>query len=138
MGHSAHRRHTVLHGKVDVTRAGKHSLPSLLLSFLRSLHQPLHDQIVGVVVAPSSRPELGKYAAILQQRASFSECLVLLTAVVPVLIGEHEVGLTCQSQQWDLVQDRFHPQTLDDVVDVAEIIVAASILLRREVNFDLF
>ena len=57
--------------------------------------------------------------------------------MIPVFVAKHEVRLTGQRQQRDLVQDRVHPEALDDVFHGTLILVAAGVLRGREFDVDL-
>lgn len=57
--------------------------------------------------------------------------------VIPLFVGEHEVGLAGQSQQRNLVEDRVEPESFDDVLNISLIFVAAGIFCRGEFYLDL-
>lgn len=57
--------------------------------------------------------------------------------MVPVLVAEHEIRLTGQCQQRDLVQDCVYPETLDDVFHDTLILVTAGVLRRGKLDDDL-
>jgi hypothetical protein len=90
-----------------------------------------------MIVSPPTRAELGEHTPILQKLTALPERLFLLVAMVPVLVAEHEIRLTGQCQQRDLVQDCVHPETLDVVFHDTLILVAASVLRRGELDIDL-
>jgi hypothetical protein len=123
---------------MNIARSRQNTSPPLPLPLFRSTGKTLHNKVLGMMIASTARPELREYAAILQQRAALTVCLLFLILVTPVLITEHEVGLAGQRKQRDLVQDRVQPQSLDDVLDIALVVIAACILCRGELDIDLF
>lgn len=92
---------------------------------------------MGMIISAPPRSKLREHTAVLQKLTALAECLLLLVIMVPVLIAEHEIRLTGQCQQWDLVQDRIHPETLNDVFDDTLILVAAGVLRGGEFDIDL-
>jgi len=135
--HRSNRIGVVFHGKVHITRAHENALPSFLLAFLSGTHQPLHDQVLGVVIAAAARAKLREDAAMLQKLAALAICLCLLAIVVPVLVREHEVGLAGECQQRDLVKYCVDPEALDNVVHITLVIIAACVLRRGKLDLDL-
>lgn len=137
MGYRADRVDVVLHSEVHIARTREHPRPAVLLTLLCGALQARHHNVLGVVVAASSRPELGEGAIVLEQRAALAEGLVLLVAVVPVPIDEHEVCLAGQGQERDLVEDGVEPETLDEIFHASLVTVAARVLLGGECDDEL-
>lgn len=135
--HSANRGLIVFHSKVHIASSSQDTSPALLLSFLRRTAQSLHDQVLGVVVTTTARAKLRERTAILQQSAALAVCLLLLVLVVPVLVAEHEIRLAGECQQRDLVENRLEPETINDVLHVAFVVITASIIFRCELDLDL-
>ena len=68
----------------------------------------------------------------LEELETLPVCLVDLIAILPVLIGEHEVRLAGQREEGDFVEDGVQPETLDEVFNIACVVVAAGVVDRCE------
>lgn len=137
MSYCADRVDVVLHSKMHVARAREYPRPAVLLTLLYGALQARHHNILGVVVAASSRAELGESAIVLEQSAALAEGLVLLVTVIPVLVDEHEIGLAGQGQERNFVEDRVEPEPLDEVFHASLVAVAACVLLGGECGDEL-
>ena len=137
MCHGTDGTRIVFHSKVHIASPNHHTGPTLLLSLLCRTGESLHNQVLGVVVAAAARAEFREHTAILEQSATLPVCLLFLIRIVPVLVGEHEIRLAGQRQQRDFVQDRVEPETLDDILHIAFVVIAACILFRDELDLDL-
>lgn len=122
----------MLHGKVDIARACQLAWPASLLTLICRPTETLQYQILGVVVAPSSRSELGNNATAFQQRASFLVRFVDLAFVAPICFNEFEVCFTDKGEKWDLVEYGVKPQAFGVYAEVAQVAVGAGIVGRIE------
>jgi hypothetical protein len=90
-----------------------------------------------MVITSTSGAEFGEDASVLEQSASLAKGLLLLIAMIPVLVGEHEVRLTCQGEKWDLIKNSLNPKPLDHILNISQVVIATRILYRCELDVNL-
>ena len=108
-----------------------------LFSFLLRLDQASEYKCLRMIISSSPGPELGNDASSLEKAHTFSIGLVFLSIICPVGVHKSEVGFAGQSQERDLVENRFNPQALDREAEFTMVIVTSGIFLGREGGFDL-
>lgn len=57
--------------------------------------------------------------------------------MIPVPVTEFKVCLASQREERDFVQYGFHPETLDQVFQASQVVVAAAVIYGREFDLDL-